>query len=74
MYMYVTRSVSGGGGFARLAVALRWATIDPASQAHVEGRHFYTRVLPVGVFMATSIALGNAAYLYLGVFFINRSR
>jgi hypothetical protein len=59
--------VSGSGGFARLAVALGWATLSPSAQAHVAGRHFYARVLPVGVFMATSISLGNAAYLYLGV-------
>lgn len=59
--------VSGGGGFAHLAVATGWATLSPAATARVAGPNFYFRVLPIGVFMATSISLGNAAYLFLGV-------
>lgn len=33
--------------------------------------HFYvTRILPVGLFMAMTLAFGNLVYLYLGVAFI----
>lgn len=44
-----------------------WTTLSPAAKSRVAGPNFYTRVLPIGVFMATSISLGNAAYLFLGV-------
>jgi len=55
-------------GCAHFLVAIGYAKINPATANYVRGpRKFSRRLLPVGALFATSIATGNAAYMYLGV-------
>ena len=54
--------------FARLLIALDFAQIEKKSE--VEGARFYTRVLPVGIAHAGTLATGNWVYLLLDVGFI----
>lgn len=54
--------------FARLLIALDFAQIE--KKGEVEGARFYTRVLPVGVAHAGTLATGNWVYLLLDVGFI----
>jgi hypothetical protein len=55
---------------ARLVVLMDWGTIDPANAKEVSGRAFWSRLCPVGVLHACTLAFGNAVYLYLGVGFV----
>lgn len=52
---------------SRLIVYLGYATLDSSNAAYVEGKNYYTKVLPVGAGQAMTLAFGNAVYLYLGV-------
>ena len=52
---------------SRLIVYLGYAKLDANNASFVEGRNYYTKVLPVGAGQAMTLAFGNAVYLYLGV-------
>lgn len=48
-----------------------WQLIKVIEAKKTISWHFYiTRILPVGLFMAMTLAFGNLVYLYLGVAFI----
>jgi drug/metabolite transporter (DMT)-like permease len=53
-----------------VGVALGLATVRPESRAAVSGGKWFRTAMPIGFFKACSMASGNAAYLYLGLGFI----
>ena len=52
-----------------LSTSIVKSSSQPATKA-ITRQVWLTRVLPVGAFAASTMALGNMAYLYLGVSFI----
>jgi len=56
--------------FSKLAVGCGFATVRPESMEAVSGRRWLRTALPVGACKAMTLATGNAAYLYLGLGFI----
>lgn len=54
----------------RLAVCIGLAKVGPEAMAYTTGRLWYVGVFPVAVAQATTLAFGNAAYMFLGVGFI----
>ena len=51
-------------------VAVRICGIELQQQHKITWNFYFTRVLPVGIAQAATLALGNAVYLYLTVSFI----
>jgi hypothetical protein len=60
--------VTFSGLLSHVLVYFNFATLQCADQ--VKGRFWYTRVLPVGVAYAGTLAFGNTVYLMLDVGFI----
>jgi len=56
--------------FSRASVALGFAEVRKESREVVAGAKWFRTALPVGACKALSLATGNAAYLHLGVGFI----
>ncbi len=50
-------------------VALR-LVVPPGQRQGISRRHYLTRVLPTGFFMALTFQMGNTGYLYLTVAFV----
>lgn len=55
---------------AHLSVRLGVAQIRPQTLESISGRNWYTCILPIALSYAGTLGLGNAAYLFLGVGFI----
>jgi len=56
--------------FARLLVWSKPGSVRPEALEAFSGRSWFRIALPIGICSALSLACGNAAYLYLGVGFI----
>lgn len=56
--------------FSRCMVAAGWATVQPKSREIATGWGFVRNMLPIGALKALTLASGNAAYLFLGLGFI----
>jgi hypothetical protein len=54
--------------FSRVVVAL--GLLSPPSDPSIQGRNYYTRVMPIGLAHAGTLMLGNWVYLYLDMGFI----
>ena len=55
---------------AHLAVAIGWGEIRDANREAVSGPEFWKKLAPVGFMYALTLGLGNAAYIFLDVGFV----